>query len=199
MKKLLISLAAAVALVLGFGVPAGASAYPPGGTSVTVDPASGSAGFSFDVTANCTPGETVTFTFQGATMTATCSAGSDSDSGGTATATFTAPSDAGRYTGSVTGSVSDALGSFAVTVEAEETTTTAAPTTDAPTTDAPTTAAPATDAPTTAAPVTTPSGGLPATGSDGIGTTTGIAIGLLIMGLGLFAVATVRRSQPGAA
>ena len=38
-------------------------------------------------------------------------------------------------------------------------------------------------------------GGLPATGADGIGATTTIAIGLLIVGLGLFAVATVRRRQ----
>jgi hypothetical protein len=42
---------------------------------------------------------------------------------------------------------------------------------------------------------TTPPGGLPATGSDGIGATTGMAIGLLMVGLGLFAVAQFRRRQ----
>ena len=42
---------------------------------------------------------------------------------------------------------------------------------------------------------TTPETGLPATGSDGIGTTTGIALGLLVVGFGLFVVAQVRRRQ----
>ena len=38
-------------------------------------------------------------------------------------------------------------------------------------------------------------GGLPATGSDGTGTTTTVAIGRLIVGLGLFVVAQTRRRQ----
>lgn len=45
----------------------------------------------------------------------------------------------------------------------------------------------------------TPPGGLPATGSDGIGATTGIAAGLLAIGLGLFGVSMVRRRQATAA
>jgi len=45
-----------------------------------------------------------------------------------------------------------------------------------------------------AAPVV-PAGGLPPTGLDGANTTTGIAVGLLVMGLGLFGVAQVRRRQ----
>ena len=49
--------------------------------------------------------------------------------------------------------------------------------------------------PATTVPATTPSGGLPATGSDGVNTTTGLAIGALVVGLGLFAVAQVRRRQ----
>ena len=53
-------------------------------------------------------------------------------------------------------------------------------------------------APTTV-PATVPGGGLPATGSSGMGTTGGMAIGLLVVGLGLFAVAQVRRRQPSAA
>ena len=48
------------------------------------------------------------------------------------------------------------------------------------------------------APVTPP-GGLPATGSGGIGTTTTVAIGLFAVGLGLFAVAQVRRRQAAVA
>jgi hypothetical protein len=45
----------------------------------------------------------------------------------------------------------------------------------------------------------TPPGGLPATGSNGISTTSGLAIGLLVVGLGLFAVAQMRRRQTSAA
>ena len=46
---------------------------------------------------------------------------------------------------------------------------------------------------------TAPGVGLPATGSNGIGTTAGLAIGLLVVGLGLFVVAQVRRRQPNLA
>ena len=49
-----------------------------------------------------------------------------------------------------------------------------------------------------AAPVV-PVGGLPPTGLDGANTTTGIAIGLLVIGLGLFGVAQVRRRQTATA
>lgn len=45
----------------------------------------------------------------------------------------------------------------------------------------------------------TPPGGLPATGSNGISTTSGLAIGLLVVGLGLFGVAQMRRRQTSAA
>ena len=40
-----------------------------------------------------------------------------------------------------------------------------------------------------------PPAGLPATGSGGLNTSTGIALGLLVVGLGLFGVAQVRRRQ----
>lgn len=46
---------------------------------------------------------------------------------------------------------------------------------------------------------TAPAGGLPATGSSGISTTGGIAIGLLAVGLGLSVVARVRRRTPATA
>jgi len=72
------------------------------------------------------------------------------------------------------------------------------PATVAPTTAAPTTVAPAAVAPTTVA-ATIPSGGLPATGSRGLAPTSSIAIGLLVVGLGLFVVARVRRQSPTAA
>jgi len=47
----------------------------------------------------------------------------------------------------------------------------------------------------TTVPATIPGAGLPATGSSGMGTTTGIALGLFVVGLGLFIVAQVRRRQ----
>ena len=79
------------------------------------------------------------------------------------------------------------------------TTTTAATTTVAPTTTSAGSGAivPATTiAPTTTVAAVSPPTGLPATGSGGIGTTTGIAIGLFVVGLGLFVVTRLRRSQP---
>ena len=50
-------------------------------------------------------------------------------------------------------------------------------------------------APTTVAPTTNPAGGLPATGGSGFGTTTGIAIGLFLVGAAMLAVSVVRRKQ----
>lgn len=47
--------------------------------------------------------------------------------------------------------------------------------------------------------VAAPAGGLPATGSDGVGTTTMMAMGVFVIGLGLFGVAQVRRRQSAAA
>ena len=46
---------------------------------------------------------------------------------------------------------------------------------------------------------TAPAGGLPSTGSDSSSTITMVAMGLLVGGLGLFTVATIRRDQPTAA
>lgn len=176
MKKFALALMASAAIVFGFA--GSANAYPPGGGGTTVSDSTPAAGapITFSTT-QCTPGETVTFVFNGETKTATCVAGTaargeaSQTATGTASATFNAPAAAGSYTANISGSVSGALGSVAVTVAAQ-TTTTVAPT------------------------PTVPPGGLPATGSDGVGATTGIAVGLLVVGLGLFAVATVRRRQP---
>jgi LPXTG-motif cell wall-anchored protein len=169
MKKIALALAAVAAMILGLGGVANANpipipnVYPPVVPSVTVTPSTVGPGGTVTVTANCTPGETVTVTLESATASAPC--GED----GTVTLTISAPSAVGTYNGTVAGTVSGPLGSFAVTVLA------AGPT------------------------PTTPTGGLPSTGSDGTNTTTMIAAGLLVVGLGLFAVATVRRRQTPAA
>jgi hypothetical protein len=100
---------------------------------------------------------------------------------GNATGTFTAsPTAAGTYTVTAVGPQSGTQTTTFTVAQQATTTTTAAPATTAP-------------------PATVPGTGLPATGSDGIAATTGIAIGLLVVGLGLFVVAQVRRRQPSAA
>lgn len=174
MKKLALALTAAAAVVLGSAGVADASAYPPGGQNVTVLDNTVGLGEPVTVTAACTLGETVTFTLVDQTATATCEvapvAGA-SVAAGQATGTVNAPTTAGTVTGSVTGSISGALGSFTVTVSAATTPTTP----------------------------TTPTGGLPATGSDGTQTMTMVAGGILLAGLGMFGVATVRRRQDTAA
>ena len=171
MKKIALSLAAAGALVLGTAGAAEATAYPPNGQNVTVDNPQPAAGEDVNVTANCTLGEEVTFALGASRTTATCEAlGADVDTavvGGTATGTVTAPTTAGAATGTVTGTVSGDLGSFQVVVQAQ---------TDAGGGETP-----------------TPGGQLPATGSDGTSTMTLAAGGLLVTGLGMFAVASMRR------
>jgi hypothetical protein len=174
MKKFALALMAASAAVFGFGIVA--DAYPISPEPVTVDNATPGVGEEITVRANCASGETVMFEILGDSATATCSAGAGGASflmavatSGTASAKLTMPSEAGTYTISVTGSESGDLGSLTVVAVAQTT--------------------PAT---------TVPTGGLPATGSDGIGSMTGVALGLLVVGLGLFAAATVRRRQPSA-
>lgn len=90
---------------------------------------------------------------------------------GSATGTVNAPTTAGTHTGTVTGSISGALGAFTVVVEGA-TSTTAAP---------------------------TATGSLPSTGSDGTRTMTAVAGRFLVVGLGMFGVATARRRQDTAA
>ena len=189
MKKFALAMMAASAAVFGFGMVASAQGYDP---AVTVDPASPDAGGAYTVTYdNCFVGETITFTQADSTpteVTAPCEAVAAPASIlglllpqqaalGSAVGSFTAaPTAPGDYTGTAAGVDSPSL-PFMFTIAGDDTTTTMAPTT--PTTEAPAAA-------------------LPATGSNGIGTTTGIAIGLLAVGAGLFVVAQIRRRQePG--
>ncbi|MFT4659382.1 MAG: hypothetical protein ACI8V4_003580 [Ilumatobacter sp.] len=176
MKKVVFALAAMLTAVVGLGSVASAGVYPPADNPVTVGDGIATAGDEITVTATCAVPEDVTFTIVGDSATAPCvaTAGSDSSlatSAGVATAKLNAPSISGTYAMSAVGSVSGDLGSVDLVVAAQvETTTTLAPV-----------------------------GGLPATGSDGIGLTTGVAFGVFATGLVLFALATVRRRQPAAA
>lgn len=138
----------------------------------------GSASATFDV-ASAAPGQTVTLTITGCTPGETLTVTLDGaavgtttcsavDAVGTGALSFAAPSTPGSYPVVVSG-VQGFSFTTSITVASQATT-----------------------------PVTTPGGGLPATGSDGIGASTGIAIGLLAVGVGLFLVAQVRRRQPSA-
>ena len=179
MKKLVAAVAAVFAIVLGSaGI---ASASPPGGDDVTVGDSTVTAGAPVDVSADCTVGETVTFTLDGSSDTSVCVASTDAEdtSGeGTSGVSLTAPTAPGTYTGTVSGSVSGDLGTFTVVVEGA------------------TGSGEGTTGGSGGGGTATPSGQLPATGSDSSGAITTIAIGLLVAGLGLFAVATIRRRQP---
>jgi hypothetical protein len=159
MKKLLVALAASLAVFFGMG---GAAHAQYGGNSgvVIVTPPTVAPGGTVTVTVtNCTPGERVDITVAGVSVSVTC--GPDS----VASAAIPMPTTPGSYNGTAVGSVSGFTTSFVVTVVAP----------------------------------TVPPGGLPATGSGGIDTTTGIAAGLFAVGLGLFGVAQFRRRQAAVA
>lgn len=187
MRKLALALMAASAAVFGFGAVAQAqTGYDP--VTTVVPPAPGG---PYTVTyQNCVVGDTITFTQAQSTPvsgTAPCAAISATQLtgsvvglllpqqtvSGNATFTFTSgPTTPGTYTVTAVG-LQSPLQTFSFTLPGQATTTTIAP----------------------ATPATVPGTGLPATGSDGIGATTGIALGLLVVGLGLFVVAQVRRRQ----
>jgi LPXTG-motif cell wall-anchored protein len=185
MKKLALALLASAAAVFGFGMVANAQSYVP-----VVTPPTGptTIGGAFSVTYNnCFVGETITFTLFGvngttvlATVQGPClspiSVGSvvglllpQQTANGSASGNFTSsPTEPGTYPIRAQGATSPAVTTQLVV---QGTTTTVAP------------------------PVTTPGGGLPATGSDSSTPFTMIAIGLFTVGVGLFAVAQVRRRQ----
>lgn len=167
MKKFALALMTFAVAVFGFGVVAQAQ-Y--GSTPAVEVPASVTPGGTFSLNiAGCTPGETLTVTFNGATTTASCVASATLGSfvaqalvaqvgAGGATVTLTAPTVPGTYPGTVAGNQGFSQ-TFQVVVAA----------------------------------AATPPGGLPATGSGGIDTTMMVGAGLFAVGLGLFAVTQFRR------
>lgn len=194
MKRLALAMMAAAAVVFGFGVVASAQNYGESG-SISPNPPIPGGPYSA-IYANCVAGELITFNqpqSTPATVTGTCAGAAPTLTGsiiglvlpqqtalGTATGNFSAaPTAPGTYTGTASGPQSPQI-IFQFTIPGQVTPTAAPVATTAP------------------APV--PPTGLPATGSGGIGTTTGIALGLLAVGFGLFVVAQVRRRQsPGVA
>lgn len=192
MKKLALILAALGVLLVGAGMSNTAAAYPPGptpSTTTTVSPTTSvgpdqppdittdvpmvdpGGGFTATVT-NCLPGETVVFTVDGMEGTATCDGTTQQ-----ASFPFVAPMTPGTY------EVCAELTGTGATVPSGVT----RPTTVCTTIEVIGAGAPGTP--------TIPGGGLPATGSSGLGTTTTSAIVLLGAGALLLVVAQVRRRR----
>lgn len=188
MRKLALAFMAASAAVFGIGMVTSAAGYD---VALDIDE-NPVAGGSYTVTyENCFTGDTITFTQPQSTPTSVTGECIGPDpllvSGsiigllrpqipatyGTATATFTnAPPTGGTFTVTAVGETSPEL-QLLITVAVPS--TTAAPT-------------------TTVAP-TNPPNGLPATGSNGVGTMTSVAIGLFAVGLAMLVVTQVRRRQ----
>jgi len=170
MKKLAFGFIAASAALFGFGIVA--EAYTAPVVTVTVDDPTPEPGQNLNATMRgCQPGETVRFTLVSSTANGQCnstSAGLSMLMSTSQTGTATAVVRAPSTSGTFTGT---ALG---LTSGRTGTFT------------------------VTVSQATAPPGGLPATGAGGISTTTGIAVGLLVVGLGLFAVSQVRRRQAAA-
>jgi len=224
MKKIALALMAASAAMFGFGMVASAqTGYGEAMAITSGAPTNGNA-YTVRYT-NCIVGDTINFAQPQSTPasgTAPCvgvggvSLGSvvglilpQQAALGTATFTFAnAPTPAGTYNGTGTSQLqrsptlpfSFILGAQATTTTSSTAVATTIPATTTTVVAAAGPTAPAAVATTTAAVVAAagpvaPSAGLPATGSNGIGSTTGIALGLLVSGLGLFIVAQVRRRQ----
>jgi hypothetical protein len=166
MKKFALAVMAASAVVFGSGLPAQAQT-PSYSTSVTVGPVTSGGPYTVDYV-NCVPGETITFSQPESTPTSVTAVCPGEGTVGTATASFAnAPTAPGDYTVTATGTQSPTRTTTFSLAGAGVT-----------------------------VPATVPEAGLPATGSDGVGATTGVALGLLAVGLGLFVVAQIRRRQP---
>ncbi len=177
MKRLVLTLMVAAATLLGVSAlgPAGiASAYPVGATSsITTDVPDVVPGGTFTANvANCLPGETVIFNFQGVSTPVTCNPTTLQASLG-----IVAPTTPGTYQ-----VCADLTGTGATVpsgvVRPRTICTSILVIAAGPT-----------------VPPTIPGGGLPATGSSGISTTTTSAIVLLGAGALLLVVSQVRRRR----
>ena len=178
MKRLVLTLMVAAATLLGLstlGLSGVAVAqYPPRATTgITTNVPSVAPRGTFTATVgNCLPGETIVITFQGVSTTVTCNTTTLQ-----ASASFAAPATPGTYqvcadlTG--TGATVPAGVTRPLTVCTSIQVNAASPT----------------------VPATVPGGGLPRTGSSGLGTTATIAIVLLASGTLLLIVSTVRRRR----
>ena len=176
MKKIALILTALGVLLVGAGMSNTAAAfnYPPDETTdITTNEPTVGPGDPFNATVtNCLPGEPVIFTFEGVTRTVNCDPSTLQ-----ATQPFVAPMAPGTY------EVCADLTGTGVTVPSGVTRPLTVCTTIQVLAAGPT------------VPPTTPGGGLPGTGSSGLGTTTTSAIVLLGAGALLLVVSQVRRRR----
>ena len=177
MKRLVLTLMVAVATLLGLSAlaPSGiVGAYPPGQSSgITTNVPSVPPGGTFTATVgNCLPSETVVITFEGVSITAICDPTTLQASG-----SFVAPTTPGTY--QVCGDLTGVGATVPQGVTRPRTVCTSIQVIAA--------------GPTV--PPTSPGGGLPATGSSGLGTTTTSAIVLISAGALLLIVTQVRRRR----
>lgn len=176
MKKIALAFLSAAALVFGFGVVADAQ-YGAGGTS-TVSPTNPGPGGTFTMTLNgCEPPETVqyTLTLNGSQVDSASAPCASSLSLGSIIGLLAQASANGTSSAQLTLGVTP--GSYIATATGLTSGVTSSQTL------------------TVVGTPTPPAGGLPVTGSGGMGPTTQVAIGLLVVGLGLFAVAQIRRRK----
>jgi hypothetical protein len=175
MKKLALAAMTAAAAVFGFGVVAEAQ-YDAVNAIVTAVPPVVTPGGQFRTTfIGCTPGESVTFVFVSSNAKAACKSGASRGPQGLALA---AQANTGTASVELTAPQAVGLRTGMATTSHSELSASFAITVIAA-------AAPQTE--------------LPTTGSGGIGATSGVAVGLFAIGLGLFGVSRYRRRQDAAA
>jgi hypothetical protein len=159
---------AASAAVFGFSLVAQAQ-YPPPAVAISVDDPTPAPGQTITVTfQGCTPGETVNFVLVASNSAGQCSAAAAGLSllmQAPVSGTATGQLTAPTAPGTYTGSATGATSGQTASFTV------------------------------TVSQAAAPPGGLPATGSGGISTLNMIAIGLLVIGAGLFAVSQIRRRQ----
>ena len=175
MKKFVLALAAVSSVLFGFGLVAQAQ-YGSGSEAVSFEPTSPAPGTTVTITiTDCTPGEVLTVAINGTTVgTATCVAAGNLNAGSVVGLLLPRQVSTGQATLQFV--APSAPGTYTVTVTGTQ-------------------GYSRTITLVVAAETAPPAGGLPATGSGGLDTTTGIALGFVVVGLGLFVVAQVRRRQ----
>jgi len=175
MKRLALALMAVSALVLGFGMVAEAQSGPYGGGTgtITFTPPNPGPGQTVTLTiTGCTPGETVTIALNDVTIGTVVCLSATTALGGTVVGLLL-PRQVNAGQATFTTTTPTEPGTYVYTVTGSQGYSRSATL-------------------VITAPVTPPAG-LPATGSSGISNTMMIALGLFVVGLGLFAVAVVRR------
>ncbi len=167
MNKFTMSVIATLAAIFGFGAVANAQ-YGASPFGVTASPTVGPSGPVTITVRGCEPGQSLTATLVDQSDAATCTGvdGPQSSAAGPATGNATMTVTTPKVAGTYTGTVASASVGNNATFTV-----------------------------TVVAQAATRTGSLPQTGSDGIGTTTTIALGLVAVGVGMLVVTQIRRRR----